>query len=99
MLRLDRISKMYPMGEALREVSWEVKPGQRVGLVGANGSGKTTQFRIIMGEVEPTSGELIKPSGLKVACLSQEFDVVPGNTVHEELLRAFKEIDDILQAL
>lgn len=99
MLRLDRVSKIYPVGEALRDVSWEVKPGQRVGLVGANGSGKTTQFRIIMGEVEPTSGEVIKPAGLKVACLSQEFDVVATNTVHQELLRAFKDIDEILQAL
>lgn len=87
------------MGEALKDVSWEVKSGERLGLVGANGSGKTTQFKIIMGEIEPTSGEVIKKSGLKIACLSQEFDVHVENTVLDELLRAFKDVDQIRHEL
>lgn len=99
MLRLDRVTKIYPMGEALRDASWEVKPGDRLGLVGANGSGKTTQFKIIMGDTEPTSGQIIKPAGLRIACLSQEFDVCVENTVHDELLRAFKDIDRIRHEL
>ncbi|MCC7532042.1 MAG: ABC-F family ATP-binding cassette domain-containing protein [Candidatus Melainabacteria bacterium] len=99
MLRLDKISKIYPTGEALKEVTWEVKTGERIGLVGANGSGKTTQFKIIMGEVEPTSGLVIKPSGLKIACLSQEFDVRVENTVIDELLRAYKDVEEIYHAL
>lgn len=99
MLRLERVSKIFPMREALKDVSWEVKPGERIGLVGANGSGKTTQFKIIMGEIEPTSGQVIKPSGIKVACLSQEFDVHVDNTVHDELLRAFKDVEEIKHAL
>ena len=99
MLRLDKISKIYPTGEALSEVTWEVKSGERIGLVGANGSGKTTQFKIIMGEIEPTSGNVIKPAGLKVACLSQEFDVHVENTVLDELLRAFKDVEEIRHAL
>lgn len=99
MLRLERISKIYPLKEALKEVSWEIKAGERVGLVGANGSGKTTQFKIIMGEIEPTSGQVIKAAGTKIACLSQEFDVHVENTVHDELLRAFKDVDEIRQAL
>lgn len=99
MLRLDKISKIYPTGEALSEVTWEVKSGERIGLVGANGSGKTTQFKIIMGEIEPTSGNVIKPAGLKVACLSQEFDVHVENTVLDELLRAYKDVEEIRHAL
>jgi ATP-binding cassette subfamily F protein 3 len=87
------------MGEALKDVSWEVKSGERLGLVGANGSGKTTQFKIIMGEIEPTTGEVIKKSGLKIACLSQEFDVNVENTVLDELLRAFKDVDKIRHEL
>lgn len=99
MLRLDRISKVYPMGEALSNVTWEVKAGERLGLVGANGSGKTTQFKIIMGDIEPTSGDLIKTPGIKIACLNQEFDVHVDNTVHDELLRAFKDVDQIRHEL
>lgn len=99
MLRLDKISKIYPTGEALKEVTWEVKSNERIGLVGANGSGKTTQFKIIMGEVEPTSGLVIKPAGLKIACLSQEFDVRVENTVIDELLRAYKDVEEIYHAL
>lgn len=99
MLRLDKISKIYPTGEALKEVTWEVKTGERIGLVGANGSGKTTQFKIIMGEIEPTSGLVIKPAGLKIACLSQEFDVRVENTVIDELLRAYKDVEEIYHAL
>ncbi|MBA3993946.1 MAG: lysophospholipase [Cyanobacteria bacterium DS2.3.42] len=99
MLRLDKISKIYPTGEALKEVTWEVKTGERIGLVGANGSGKTTQFKIIMGEIEPTSGQVIKPPGLKIACLSQEFDVHVENTVLDELLRAYKDVEEIRHAL
>lgn len=99
MLRLDRISKIYPTGEVLKDVTWEVKTGEKIGLVGANGAGKTTQFKIVMGEIEPSSGDVIKTSGMKIACLSQEFDVHVENTVRDELLRAYKDIDDIRHAL
>lgn len=92
MLRLEHISKVFPNGEALRDINWEVKAGDRLGLVGANGTGKTTQFKIITGQVEPSSGEVVKQAGIRIAYLSQEFDIVPTNTVHEELLRAFAEV-------
>lgn len=99
MLRLDKISKVFPNGEALRDITWEVKAGDRLGLVGPNGAGKTTQFRIIMGQVEPTSGDIIKTPGIRIAYLSQEFDFVQTNTIHDELLRAFSEIDDLKHKL
>lgn len=91
MLRLDRISKIYPNGEALKDISWEVKNKERIGLVGANGCGKTTQFKIITGEIEPTTGQVFLPKGARIAYLSQEFDFIQENTVRDELLRAFDE--------
>ena len=54
MLRLEHISKIYPTGEVLKDVNWEVKPGDRIGLVGVNGAGKSTQLKIVTGEIEPT---------------------------------------------
>lgn len=99
MLRLDRISKIYPTGEVLRDVSWEVKPGDRIGLVGVNGAGKSTQMRIIAGLEEATSGEIIRPSSLKIAYLQQEFDIDPERTVREELWQAFGEATTVFNQL
>ena len=98
-LRLEKINKTYPTGEVLKNVSWEVKAGERVGLVGVNGAGKTTQLKMIMGETEPTSGEIICPSNLKVTCLSQEFDVDPNLTVRQELWRVFQKANEVHQNL
>jgi ATP-binding cassette subfamily F protein 3 len=46
-LRLEKISKIYPTGEVLKDVSWEIRNGERIGLVGVNGAGKSTQLKII----------------------------------------------------
>ncbi|MEO1133169.1 MAG: ATP-binding cassette domain-containing protein, partial [Cyanobacteria bacterium J06639_1] len=95
MLRLERIGKIYPTGEVLKDVNWEVKTGDRLGLVGVNGAGKTTQLRIVMGREEPTSGQIIRPASLKIAHLSQEFDVKLEQPVREEMWRAFAETNQI----
>ncbi|MBW4486625.1 MAG: ATP-binding cassette domain-containing protein [Trichocoleus desertorum ATA4-8-CV12] len=99
MLRLERISKIYPTGEVLKDVSWEVKPGDRIGLVGVNGAGKSTQLKIIVGEIEPTAGEVIRPASLRIAHLTQEFDVDPTRTVREEMWQAFEEANQAHIAL
>lgn len=99
MLRLEHISKIYPTGEVLKDINWEVKPGDRIGLVGVNGAGKSTQLKIIAGEIEPTAGEVIRPASLHIAYLNQEFDVEPTRTVKEELWRAFGEANTVHEAL
>src|SRR4028119_1765734 len=99
MLRLEHISKIYPTGEVLKDVSWEVKPGDRIGLVGVNGAGKSTQLKIIAGEIEPTSGEVIRPASLHIAYLTQEFEVDPTRTVKEEFWRAFREANNVHESL
>ncbi|MEB3262042.1 MAG: ATP-binding cassette domain-containing protein, partial [Cyanobacteriota bacterium] len=96
MLRLERISKIYPTGEVLRDVTWEVKPGDRIGLVGVNGAGKSTQLRIIAGLEEPSSGQVVKQGEPRIAFLQQEFDVDPQRTVREELFQAFGEAAAVL---
>ncbi|WAL58880.1 ABC-F family ATP-binding cassette domain-containing protein [Thermocoleostomius sinensis] len=95
MLRLEHISKIYPTGEVLKDVNWEVKPGDRIGLVGVNGAGKSTQLKIIAGEVEPTAGEIIKPASLRIAYLTQEFEVDPDRPVRDEFWRAFAAANQI----
>lgn len=95
MLRLEKISKIYPTGEVLKDVTWEVKTGDRIGLVGVNGAGKSTQLKIIMGEVEPTAGEIIRPTSLHIGYLTQEFEVDPRRTVREEFWTVFKEANQV----
>jgi ATP-binding cassette subfamily F protein 3 len=95
MLRLEHISKIYPTGEILKDVNWEVKPGDRIGLVGVNGAGKSTQLKIIAGEIEPTTGEVIRPASLHIAYLTQEFEVDPTRTVREEFWTVFKEANQV----
>ncbi|NEN98641.1 MAG: ABC-F family ATP-binding cassette domain-containing protein [Moorea sp. SIO3I7] len=95
MLRLEHISKVYPTGEVLKDVNWEVKPGDRIGLVGVNGAGKSTQLKIIAGEMEPTSGVVIRPASLHIAYLTQEFEVDPTRTVSAEFWTVFKEANHV----
>ncbi|MEO0755953.1 MAG: ABC-F family ATP-binding cassette domain-containing protein [Cyanobacteria bacterium J06648_16] len=99
MLRLENISKVYPTGEVLRDVNWEVKPGDRIGLVGVNGAGKSTQLKIIMGAIEPTTGLVIRPNELHIGYLNQEFEVDPRQTVREEFWTVFEEANAVQHAL
>ena len=96
MLRLERVSKIYPTGEVLRDVTWEVKTGDRIGLVGVNGAGKSTQMRIISGLEEPSSGQVVKQGEPRIVYLQQEFDVDPSRTVRQELFQAFGEAAQVL---
>ena len=70
----------------LKDCSWEVKKGERVGLVGWNGAGKTTQLKLISGELEVDGGAIVRAkSNMKIAFLTQEFEVVMTRTVRPGL--------------
>ncbi|MCX5939315.1 MAG: ABC-F family ATP-binding cassette domain-containing protein [Cyanobium sp. LacPavin_0920_WC12_MAG_62_9] len=77
-------------------LTWEVKPGDRIGLVGVNGAGKSTQMKIIAGMEEPTSGLVVRQGDPRIAYLQQEFDVDLNRTVREELFQAFGEAAEVL---
>lgn len=99
-VRLENISKSYNGVPLLRDVTWEVKKGEKVGLVGVNGAGKTTQLRIILGLEEPDSGNVIKmKENMEIAALSQEFEVCGTNTVRQEFLSAFQEEMEVKERL
>ncbi|KAF7136067.1 hypothetical protein RHSIM_Rhsim08G0006300 [Rhododendron simsii] len=99
-VRLENVSKSYKGVTVLKDVTWEVKKGEKVGLVGVNGAGKTTQLRIIAGLEEPDSGNVIKAKhNMKIAFLSQEFEVSLSRTVKEELFSAFEEQMEVAKRL
>ncbi|ESQ40931.1 hypothetical protein EUTSA_v10012861mg [Eutrema salsugineum] len=99
-VRLENISKSYQGVTVLKDVNWEVKKGEKVGLIGVNGAGKTTQLRIITGQEEPDSGNVIRAKpNLKTAFLSQEFEVSMSKTVKEEFMSVLKEEMEIARKL
>jgi len=98
-LRLERVTKIYPTGEVLKDVTWEVRPGDRIGLVGVNGAGKSTQIKIIAGLEEVSSGKVVRQGDPRIAYLQQEFDVNLNRTVREELFQAFADASTVLNKL
>lgn len=95
LFRLSEVQKSYGGTEILRGVSFQVNPDEKVGLVGRNGAGKTTVFRMITGEESPDSGDVFKTSGLKIGLLQQHVDFTENETVHTAALSAFKKLHDI----
>lgn len=101
-LRLEDVYITFRNQEVLKGVTWGVQTGERVGLVGANGGGKTTQLRILAGELESTSGDVVKSKkDLRVSFLRQEFidELIPTRTLMEEFMSVFEEENAILQSL
>src|SRR5688500_8702536 len=95
LFRFSEVTKSYGGTEILRGVSFQVNPSEKVGLVGRNGAGKTTVFRLLTGKEAPDSGDIVSINGLKLGLLQQHVDFEPGETVHTAALSAFKEIHDI----
>ncbi|HQU91350.1 MAG TPA: ABC-F family ATP-binding cassette domain-containing protein [Pyrinomonadaceae bacterium] len=95
LFRLSEATKSYGGTEILRGVSFQINPGEKVGLVGRNGAGKTTVFRLITGQEEPDSGGVFKSNNLNLGLLDQHVDFGADETVHTAALSAFKEIHDI----
>ncbi|CAM9346822.1 unnamed protein product, partial [Hapterophycus canaliculatus] len=101
-LRLEGVAVTFRNQEVIKDATWDVKTGDRIGLVGPNGGGKTTQVKILAGDLEPTAGEVIKSSkDLRVAFLRQEFvdELVMERSLKEELISVFTEEAAILEAL
>jgi ATP-binding cassette subfamily F protein 3 len=91
-IRFEGVSKIYSTDVVLKNINWEIKKGEKVGLVGSNGAGKSTQFKILIGEEDQTSGTVIKEGNPKISHLKQELDFDLSRTVREELESSFKDI-------
>ncbi|MGC5248561.1 ABC-F family ATP-binding cassette domain-containing protein [Gordonia sp. DT219] len=83
LINADRISKSFGIRQLLDEVSLGVHEGQRIGVVGLNGGGKTTLLEILGGIVEPDSGRVSRAGGARVAVVTQRGELPAGKTVAE----------------
>ncbi|MFZ5434499.1 MAG: ABC-F family ATP-binding cassette domain-containing protein [Calditrichota bacterium] len=99
LLQLDNISLTLPGRTLLDSVNWSVFRGERYGLVGANGSGKTTLLKIILGGVEPSTGNVQRMRQLTVGYLPQEGVTHTGTTLFEEAWNGLPDLPRIEQEL
>ncbi len=76
----------------LRDVSFSVGAGERWGILGRNGGGKTTLFRLITGELRPTRGSVVRSPGLRVTLLEQHRELGGASTVWDAVADAFGEL-------
>jgi ATP-binding cassette subfamily F protein 3 len=95
LFRLSDVHKSYGTQDVLRGASLQINPGEHIGLVGRNGAGKTTIFRLVNGEETPDRGEVIRARGTRLGLLAQHIHFEAGSTVHESALSAFGHLQQI----
>ena len=86
MIELINISKSYPTSELYSDLNLRLNAGDKVGLVGRNGTGKSTLFKLILGEEQADSGEIATPKNYKIGALKQYFDFTEKTLVEETAL-------------
>jgi len=107
MLTLNELSFDFGGRYLYKDVNWQIKPGERIGLVGQNGTGKSTLLRIITGEYQPTEGILSKSKDCSIGFLNQDLLSYESNdSIFHVALQAFEkaltlqsEIDEILKRM
>jgi len=94
-LSCKSISKSYGIKEILKDVTFSINEGDKVGIIGGNGEGKSTLFKIISKELSYDSGEVFIDKNKTIGYLSQNIDLDLNNTIYEEMNLVFKEFIDI----
>jgi ATP-binding cassette subfamily F protein 3 len=99
MINIHNLSVSFQGDYLFEGITFQLTPGDRVGLVGKNGAGKSTLLRIIAGEQEYDEGQIATDKKVTVGFLKQDIDFTKGRTVLEEAYEAFSEIKTIEKKL
>ncbi len=91
-LTVSNLSKTFVERKLFENISFHLEKDDKVGLIGANGVGKTTLFRIITGQIEPSGGGISKEKNLSVGYMEQHSCSTPDRTVYNELLSVFEQL-------
>src|SRR5499427_5834689 len=98
LLSLDRISVSFGHLPLLEEVSFQIEPGERVSVIGRNGTGKSTLLRILAGELTPDHGSIWLQPGLRRARLEQDVPLSSGQSVFDAVAEGLGEIRTLVAA-
>ena len=95
MLNISNISVSFGGTYLYQDITFRLGAGDRVGLVGKNGAGKSTMLKMLAGDFKPDEGVIASEKEVRLGFLRQDIDFIPGRTVLEEAYQAFKEIKDL----
>ena len=91
-LSCKNISKSYGIDEILKDVTVSVNEGDKVGIIGANGEGKSTLFKILSKQISYDDGEVFIDKNKTLGYLSQHLDLEVDNTIYDEMLTVFSDL-------
>ncbi len=91
-LSCSHISKEFPTGVVLDDISFHIEDYEKAAIVGINGAGKTTLLRIIVGEMEPDSGQAVLAKGKTLGYLAQHQDLTSHRSIYDELLEVKRPV-------
>ena len=95
MISFNRINKQYGRQILFVDASFQLNPGEKVGLVGPNGAGKTTLFRMITGEETPDDGDVSVPKKLTIGYFRQDVEEMSGRSVLDEAIAGSGRVGDL----
>jgi len=95
MISFSKIGKQYGKQVLFVDASFQLNPGEKVGVVGPNGAGKTTLFRMIVGEEAPDEGDVSVPKRLTIGYFRQDVEEMAGRTVLDEAIAGSGRLGDL----
>src|SRR5579859_3391102 len=95
MISFSNIHKQYGKQLVFVDASFQLNPGEKVGLVGPNGAGKTTLFRMVVGEEAPDEGEVSVPKKLTIGYFRQDVEEMTGRSVLDEAIAGSGRVGDL----
>ncbi len=99
MLNISNVSKILGGKTLYSNATFQINPGEKVGLVGPNGAGKSTFFRMIIGEESPNSGNISFPEKMRIAYFSQNVGEMAGKTALQEVIEGDPEVGKLQKKL
>ena len=91
LLTIDQVTKSYTEKKLLNQISFTLNEGDKVGVIGINGTGKSTLLKIVAGVEDPDKGRVVKSNSVRIAYLPQNPVFTPGNTVLEQVMEGISD--------
>jgi ATP-binding cassette subfamily F protein 3 len=99
MIQFAGVTKNYGSKVLYANASFQINPGEKIGLVGPNGAGKTTVFRLIAGEQSPDDGRVVKVGKPKIGYFSQQIEEMRGRSALQEVIAAVGDAEHLQKRL